>query len=400
MMKELPRFDSAEYWVNPYAVYQSIRTHSPVCQIQPGNLWVVTRYKDVNLVLKDDRLFSSSGFNAMCSPDWLSQDCHRDLFVLSSDLPIHRVRRRTINKAFIPRIINQLLPLLHETAQKLVDKLRDPTPVEFLHDFSFPFAGAAMARLTGTEDTQNIDLIFEWLRQTQMLSPVKPSAQTVTAIEDQMRLHNDYLLEIIADRRKNPRGDLVCELLNSELEGQLLTDEQVRNILELFLTAGFHTVTQSLSMAMILFARQPEILLTLREDPSCMPGFIEELLRFYPSGHTVLRQTTEDVVFDKVTIPKGEVVLAIVASANRDETVFEDPDTFNMYRKNAKAHLGFGIGIHHCIGSGLARLELQIAFEYLVKAFSKVECAPDEDLAWIQSFLNRGVSHLSLKLTP
>ena len=311
---------------------------------------------------------------------WLSHDCHRDMFVLSSDLPLHSIGCRTIPKAFIPRIISYLLQLLYETAETLVDKLRDPMPVEFLHDFSFPFAGAAMARLTGTEDTQNIDLIFEWLRQTEMLSPVKPSAQTVAAIEDQMRLHNDCLLEIIADRRKNPRGDFVSEPLNSELEGQLLTDEQVRNILGLFLTAGFHTVTQSLSMAMILFARQPEILLALHKDPSCMPGFIEELLRFYPSGQTVLRQTTEDVIFDKVIILKGEVVLAIVASANRDETVFEDPETFNMYSKNAKAHLGFGTGIHHCIGSGLARLELQIAFAYLVKAFSKGDCASDEDL--------------------
>ena len=179
-----------------------------------------------------------------------------------------------------------------------MDKLRDQTPIELFHDLYFPFTGAAMARLTCTEDTQNIDLIFEWLRQTEMLSPVKPAAQTATAIEYQMRLHNDYLLEI---------------------------------------------------------------LLTLREYPSCMHDFIKELLRFYPSGHTILRQTTEDVIFDKVTIPKGEVVLANFASANRDEAVFDDLDTFNMYRENANAHLGFGFGI----GSGLA----SFVFEPWVKPF-------------------------------
>lgn len=398
-MKTYPRFDSQEYLVNPYAVYQSIRAHSPVCQIQPGNLWVVTSYKDVDLVLKNDSLFSSSGFNAMCKPEWLSEDCHRDMFLLTSDLPVHKIRRSKINKTFVPRIINQLIPLLHETAERLVDKLRDPSPVEFLHDFSFPFAGAAMARLTGTEDTQNIDSIFEWLRQTEKLSPAKPSDRDIALIENEMRKQNDYLLDIIRDRKENPRDDLVCELLNVELEGQPLTDSQVRNILELFLTAGFHTVTHSLAMAMILFARQPEILLALRKDPDSIPGFIEELLRFYPSGQSVLRQTTEDVAFDKATIPKGEVVLAIVASANRDEAVFEDPDRFNMYRSNAKEHLGFGIGIHHCIGSGLARLELQIAFEHLVKAFSGVDCASDEELPWVKSFMSRGVSCLKLKLT-
>jgi cytochrome P450 len=394
-----PNFDSKGYRINPYAMYRSIRSHSPVCQIQPGNLWVVTNYKDVEFVLKRDDLFSSSGFKAICKPDWLSEDCHRDMFVLAADLPLHKIRRRTINKAFIPRIINQLTPLLHETAERLVNDLKSLNPIEFVHDFSYPYAGAAMARLTGTEDTQNIDSIFEWLRQTEKLSPVKPSDADILSIENEMRKQNDYLLDIIHDRKTNPRDDIVGELLNAEIDGQPLTDYQLRNILELFLTAGFHTVTHSLGMAMILFARQPEILQQLRKDQSLIPGFIEELLRFYPSAQSILRQTTNDVSFGDTTIPKGEVVLTIVASANRDETVFEDSDTFDMHRSNAKAHLGFGLGIHNCIGSGLARLELRVAFEHLVRAFSRVNCAPDEELPWIKSFLSRGVSSLRLQLT-
>jgi cytochrome P450 len=149
-----------------------------------------------------------------------------------------------------------------------------------------------------------------------------------------------------------------------------------------------------LSHSIIFLSKNPEILKELSTTPDRIPTFIEEILRFFPTTLTLLRQTTQDVVIAGVNIPKAALVLPLLASANRDPAHFSDPDIFSLDRKRPKSHFSFGHGIHTCIGAPLARLEMRIALEVLVENFTQIQCPPDKDLLWIDSFFVRGVTAL------
>jgi cytochrome P450 family 109 len=199
---------------------------------------------------------------------------------------------------------------------------------------------------------------------------------------------------VFTDRRLHPQDDLVTVLVNAEVDNTKLTDKELYGIMSLIVSAGFSTGVQMLNNGIILLSRRPDLVAKLIESPDLIPAFIEELLRFSPSGIGTMRITTESVVLANITIPKGAMVMALVASANRDPHRFLNPNDFDLFRGNSKRHMTFGHGIHNCVGSALARLELKVAFEVLLKEFNTFLCPPHEDLLWEESFFVHGVSEL------
>ncbi|TQV68000.1 cytochrome P450 [Exilibacterium tricleocarpae] len=394
-------FNSAAHLADPFATYATLRARYPVCRVEPDGLCAITRYDDVQFAMRRHDIFSSSGFKPLLQPDWLSEECNRGGFMLAEDPPDHTKHRAIVNKAFVTRVVAELIPLMQQRAGELVEAIQEKTdagrPVDFVQDFSYPYIGKIIGRITGTEETQTLEEISDWIAHLETIPPTRPDDAYIEELEAVLIKQNDYFRSIIRDRRATPRADLVTALVQAEVDGQKLTDDLLRQSLDLFLGAGFQTTIQTLNHAIMQLARQPGLMHDLRSAPALIPAFLEEVLRFNPPGHCVLRKTMESVTLSGVTLPAGQYVLVVVASANRDPEHFPDPDTFDIARENAKQHMAFGYGIHACIGSNLARLELKIALETILQRFSEVSCPADAELPWIDSFLSRGVTQLPLR---
>ena len=393
--------NTAQHLADPFTTYDTLRRRYPVCRVEPDGLCAITRYDDVQFAMRRHDLFSSSGFKPLLQPDWLSDECKRGGFMLAEDPPQHTKHRAIVSKAFVNRVITELVPLMRSRAGELVEAMRAEAEagrsVDFLRDFSYPYIGKIIGRITGTEQTQTLDEIRQWVAYLETIPPTRPDAAYIEELEAARNKQNNYFRSIIRDRRENPRQDLVTALVNAEVDGEKLSDDLLRQSLDLLVGAGFQTTIQTLNHALMQLARQPGLMRDLRHSPALIPAFLEEVLRFNPPGHCVLRKTTESVTLADVTLPADEYVLLIIASANRDPTHFTDPEVFDINRDNAKQHMAFGYGVHTCIGSNLARLEVRIALETILQNFSEVSCPDDSELPWITSFLSRGVTRLPLR---
>lgn len=390
---------SPEVKKNPFPVYEKIRNEFPVCQVEPDGIWVITRYKDVVAALKNTDIFSSAAVRTLYQPEWLDAECHLDYSILSEDPPEHDIHRRFINKAFVGRVINSLIPMMEETAQSLLEGIRGPGEVDFIKDFADQYVGKIMGYITGTEDMQSIAELRNWVALTEQVTPARPDDARVIALEAAIRRQRVYFRTVVAERRILPRADLISELVQADTEGQELSDQMIVGLLELLVAAGFLASTNMLSHSIIQLAREPYLFGRLKKNVELIPAFIEEIIRFDAPTQAALRQTTRDVTIRDVTIPKGALVLILLASANRDADCFEDPDRFMLNRKNIREHVAFGNGVHTCIGAALARLAAKIALSAIVKEFDEVSCPPDDELPWIVALWSHAVSRLPVKFT-
>lgn len=383
---------------NPFPIYAQMRRQFPVCQVEPDGLWIITRYADVQAALANPAAFSSAAMSRMYEPEWLREECRRNYFILSEDPPLHTAHRAVVNRAFIPRVVDALIPLMRRAAGELAAQLPDKGRVEFLRDFADPYVANIIGSITGTTDYQGVDEIRRLIELTQVVTPERPDDEHVRELEEITLSQRRHYRQALADRRKCPRRDLVTELIDAETDGQRLSEEQLISLLDLFVHAGFHTPTTMLAHAMIMLARRRDLLLLLKEKPGEIPAFLEELLRFEPPSHNLLRQTQADVTVSGVTIPGGATVLINLASANRDEMYFPKPDEFRMHRSNIREQIAFGYGPHVCLGSALARTELRIALEEILRHVSHIACPPDEELAWACALLVHAVIELPLSV--
>ncbi len=385
-----------EVMLDPFPTYAEMRKNFPVCQVEPDGLWALTRYEDVTYALKHHELFSAAGAKAVMEPKWLKKEYVRPFFIVTEDPPSHTKHRELINKTFITSAINDMIPLMEETANHLVTEMKSKDSIEFIKDFAFPYVGKIIGRITGTEDLQSIDEVHNWISKIETITPNRPSDEHMRSIEEVIKKQNSYFFSIIQDRRRHPRKTLITKLINTDLDGQPLTDELLISVLDLLVRAGFLTTVHLLGNSVIQLAHSPDIFEALREDPDRISDFIEEMLRWHSPTLGTIRQTTQDVTMRGVTVPKHSLVLIMLASANRDNAYFSNPEQFDMSKK--QNHIAFGYGDHVCIGLALARLEVKIALHSLVKNFNQLICPEKKDLRWFNSFMMRGVSQLPLRM--
>ncbi|HSB98190.1 MAG TPA: cytochrome P450 [Spongiibacteraceae bacterium] len=391
---------SAEVQKNPFPLYSTLRDRYPVCQVDPDGMWVITRYDDVQFALKNPQIFSSRAFSTIHQPEWLRKDCRRNYFILSQDPPEHTQNRSLINKAFVHRVIDALLPLMRDKARALVAALTVAGDVDFIKAFADPYVASILSHITGTGEARSADDIRHLIGLAQVITPARPSDSHVAALEDAIGRQRACFTAAIQDRRRHPQRDLLSELIGIEVDSEtlaLLDDEMLISLLDLLVNAGFETTSSVLVNAVIQFARQPGLMQTLQADPALIPAFLEELLRYDPPTHALLRQATQPVTLAGVTIPEDALILVLLAAANRDPAHFSDPDAFIMGRKNIKEHVAFGYGPHACIGAALARLEITVALEELVKNFSAVACPADDELPWAGALLVHVVTELPVR---
>ncbi|XXY48148.1 cytochrome P450 [Sorangium sp. So ce269] len=369
---------------DPYPVYAEMRQHAPMCQVEPGGMWAVSRYDDVAAVMSDSAVFSSAGLREATRPSWLGHNPVADSLALM-DPPVHTKLRALVSKAFSSRVIPRVEPLVRAAARRFADSIVTGEPIEVQEHFSSEVPGVAIAELLGLDPSLR-RLFFSWSEALFSIHPATPPehhARIRAVIAD----IETYLREVLADRRRNRRDDLVSDLLDAEVDGERLSEAELISFLAIVLQGGHDTAASMLASSLRCLAGRPDLLALLRAEPTAIPSFVEEMLRFDPPIQASTRLTVADTELSGVPLPRGSVVLALIGSANRDDRRIKDPDRVDLSRKR-NAGLTFGLGAHFCVGAALALAEGRLGLEEVLPRIQGLRMH-QRGSAWSTSLFSR-----------
>ncbi len=395
-----------------YNWFNEMRDTQPVWLDESSGCWHVFRYTDVNTVTTDHHLFSSErrqGGFARSRNTTPSEDSAHDgnkrrqgRSILVMDPPQHRQYRNLVSPSFTPHALSQLSGRITNITQELLDQLRSAGHMDIVTDIAYPLPTIVVAEMLGVPTTDR-PLFKQWadgllsrqLSDAEFFKPEQeqrnnPEIQRLQRVFDEM---SDYFEAILEDRRRQPRDDMMSELLAAEVDGEHLSMEDTISFCILLLLAGHVTTTNLLSQAIRCFDEHPDALAQVREQPELMQGAIEEVLRYASPVWRLLRTTLADVTIEGTTIPANSQVFAWLASANRDERQFSDPERFDIMR-TPNRHLAFGHGIHFCIGAPLSRLETSIALPMIVEQLPNLQVVHDQPLELFEGRILFGFKHL------
>ena len=387
---------------DPYPQYATLRAEAPVYQ-HPLGFWLLTRYDDVSWLLRagmsvEDRNVADSPMRQL-REQLYGDDLSRSggLSMLDRDPPDHTRMRRLVSKAFTPRAVEALRPRIAELVDGMLDAARLKGRVDLVDALAFPLPFAVIAEMLGTPPADH-----ERIRQltgtvVRSLEPVvDPALASAIAAADAEL--TQIAAEMIAWKRAHPASDLLTALINAEDEGDVLDDDELIAQTLLLYIAGHETTVNLIAGGTLALLRHPGELARLREDPALVANTVEELLRYDSPVQASRRITLEPVVVGDVAIPAGAFVMASLGSANRDEGFFgPDAAEVRIGRENARQHVSFGAGPHHCLGASLARLEASIALTQLTERFPAL--ALDGEVTWNGRINLRGPAHLPVSLT-
>jgi len=378
-------FVTKERLIDPYPDYKNWRENNPIWWAEDVNAWVISRYKDVHLVLKDPKLFSSAAMG--------ERDHEISLPLLTDDPPRHSKLRAIMNKAFTSRAIKLMENEVRSMSNDLLNKLDISKPVDIAHEFTIPLPISVISQLMGIPFERKDD----FKRWSDALTGTGSETEIEKRMPEIINMRN-YFLSLIPLRKENPGDDLISKVVNAEVDGETLDDNTIAGFNMLLLIAGNETTTNLLSNMLNHISYNPNIWKQLRKDKSLVDAAIEETLRFDSPVHWVSRRATEDTELSGQIIKKGENVFAIMGSANRDSNHYDNPEEFRLDRKQNKDHHTFGHGIHFCMGAPLARLEGKYALEGLLNRFEEVTPLKDAKNQRTSSSMLRGYHHLWLNL--
>jgi cytochrome P450 len=388
---------------DPYPQYATMREQAPVYQ-HPFGFWLLTSYEDVSWLLRapglsveDDNVAADSVMRKM-REEMYGDGAPRasELSMLDRDPPDHTRLRKLVSKAFTPRAIQALRPRITELVDGMLDGMAARGEVDLVDALAFPLPFSVIAEMLGTPPADH-----ERIRQltgtvVRSLEPVADPGlvQAILAADEEMR---QIAADMIAWKRANPADDLLTALIHAEDDGDALDDDELVAQTLLLYIAGHETTVNLIAGGAFALLRHPAQLALLRADPALVSNAVEEMLRYDSPVQASRRITLEPVTVGGSTIPAGEFVMASLGSANRDERFWgADADELRLDRDNARQHVSFGAGHHHCLGASLARLEAAVAFEHLVGRFPSLALAGD--VTWNGRINLRGPAHLPVSV--
>lgn len=401
---------SPELQKDPYPVYAGLRDDHPVYYNPALDLWALSRFDDVWNAVHDPATYSSQDAIAVQDPRKVDLDTEAlaaggvDVSALLAgasavapmmimlDPPRHDQLRDLVKRAFTPRRVNQLEPRVREIATELLDGIAERGTCDLTAEFAGPLPTIVIAEMLGVppEDRQQ----FRAWSNRLVTIDFNSSELTIDGMTAFAELWQ-YFSAIVDERTERPGEDLISALITAEIDGVRLQRNELLGFCVLLLLAGNETTTNLISNASVLLARHPDQRRILADDPTLIPGAIEEFLRFDSPVQALGRILKQDAVVHGVTIPGGSRLALVFGAANRDPREFDDPERFDVTRK-ADRHLAFGHGLHYCLGASLARLEARVAFEELLKRIPEWTLVDDE-VNRFSSGLIRGCKTLSIE---
>ena len=357
--------ENSDEGVYPY--YSTLRQENPVC-IGVGGFWQVARYSDVQQLLRDNKTFSSDVSTR--PPE------ERGPSMLFSDPPLHNRLRKLVSYAFKPGHIESQHDLISEKCEELMKAMCRHEDVDLVEALAAPLPVTVIARMLGVEDG-NLGVFKHWsdtiFSNIAEILFAQPDASVMQAAAEM----DAYFLERIAGIRNAPLDNLLGRLVETETEEGRLSNQELLSFCRLLLIAGNETTTGLITGCVRVFDEMPETFTALKQDRTLIPSFIEETLRFYSPFSATVRRTTCETELAGTLLPKGVLVVPLIASANRDESVFDRADEFIIDR-DPNPHLAFGYGIHNCLGAHLARLEGRIAVASMVNALDEITITEED----------------------
>ena len=396
-------------WDDPYPTYRRLRNEAPVHYAPGSKTYTVSRYDDVLELLKSPGLFSSASAFDLLLQGLLSAPGWRDLVafarfltkaragwgmllkgpsesMIGMDPPRHDALRSIVNRAFTPRRIDSWRARVGELVDGCMAKLRRGEPFDVVADLAVPVPMTVIAEMIGVAPERRQDF-KEWSDKIIAGVSSKDRKRARPAMLDAFTELSGYVDGVVAARRRHPEDDLVS-LLVDPAQGETLSPEAILQFVLLLLVAGNETTTNLIGNAIVSLLRNPDQLELVAADPELVPNLVEETLRYDTPVQFIARRASQDVEVAGARIPADSRVVVLLGSANRDERQFEDPDDFDLSR-DTKGHVGFGHGVHFCLGASLARMEAHAALEALVPELPRLR-APIGDMPMIDSILVRG----------
>lgn len=410
-----PDFDygKSDFWTWDQSMYDHLRwlrENDPIHWSEASQLYVISKFEDLAYISKNNHIF--------CSGQGVLPGNPAKLGLIDEDEPRHGQLRKLINKGFTPRMVAHLEIAFDRIVKEVLDAVAKQDECDFVDDIAVPLPLLIIAEMIGIR-REDRERFHHW---SDTMIGAQGNMDDPSYMERASQSFGEYAVyvnEIIEDRRKNPKDDLISILVGAKDQGLLVQhdnsaatkelyldgDEEISSLNNdeltmfcvLLLVAGNETTRNALSGGFKLLTENPEARRRLIEDPTLIPQAAEEMLRLTSPIISFIRTATEDHVVRGVTIKKGEKVLLLYPSANRDADEFKDPDTFDVDRK--PHHVAFGIGNHFCLGANLARMELKVAYTELLRRFPDMTLT-DAGAEMAPSALVRSCKHMRVKYTP
>lgn len=397
--------DNAELLANPFPLFAQIRSMSAIMPL-PFSLgdadrhaWMVTRMEEAVQVLKEHGRFTvdpssigvSNPFGGNTNETSETPTFFTSKTMLTVDEPDHRRLRLLVSRAFTPRYIESLRPRVQEIADALLDRIEAQGHMEVVKDYAFPLPINVIAEMLGVpeSDWAQIRVWSEALAQGLSVGGHAPG------VDAHMRAFGEYTAHLVAEKRRHPGEDLISQMIAIEEEGDRLSEAELLSTITLLIFAGHETTSNLIATGTLMLLDYPEQLARLKADLSLVPAAVEELLRFNgPATIAGPRYAREDIELAGQQIKRGDVLFAVLASANRDESQFTQPEELDIVR-TLNRHIAFGQGIHTCLGAPLARLEGDIAFSTLLRRLPNLRLSvPRESITWHFSLNSRSLAAL------
>ncbi|MFL6246732.1 MAG: cytochrome P450 [Thermoanaerobaculia bacterium] len=399
-----PDYASAEFKAAPHEHWKILRQHAPIHRVRLRNgskAWLITRYEDAVAVLGDPR-FAKDPLKAKSDggarPPWLPGPLRAlSRNMLDLDEPDHRRLRGLVQKAFTPRVVEELRPRIEVIAAELLDAIaqRGTGTADLIAEYAGPLPVTVIAELLGVEHADR-RRFHRWSKHivaadTSTWHALRAIPAGITFIL--------FLRKLIRKRRAAPGEDLLSRLIEVQDAGDRLSADELLAMCFLLLIAGHETTVNLIGNGVLALLEHSEQMQRLREEPALLSSAVEEMLRYgSPLQFATERYAIADVEIEGVRIPRGSLVYVVLAAANRDEQTFADPDRFDITR-TPNRHLAFGHGIHYCLGAPLARLEGQIAIRRLLDRFPSIELHRGATLLWRRGLVLSGVERLPVTLS-
>jgi cytochrome P450 family 109 len=379
----------------PYPFYVKLRRDEPVKWLPSLQAYAVAGYDDVDALLKDGKLYSSSMF-------WPALLGEYDPVpevppMISMDPPGHMHLRKLANKAFVPSKIKTLIDRTYEVANELVDdiiaKHGNEGVIDWAVDFCALYPVTVIAQVLGVPTARRAEFKI-WVDNVLAASNrAAYGPERLAEIQESSDNIRAFFEDLYDERAANLQDDLISDFIQAEVDGEKMSRIEVIQMSILLLIGGVETTTNLLGTVLVELKRHPDVYARVRQNPDLIAPLIEEVLRYNPPVQLIFRHTMEDTELGGVKIPKGSTIIPLLASANRDETKFDDSEVFDIDRKITVPLMSFGQGPHFCMGNYLSRMEAKSALEVAFRRFEILEPVSDE-VDWIDSYFARGPHHL------
>lgn len=391
---------SPEHRQDPHPLYHRIRATQPVWFVEEFDEYVLTRYADCEPVLRDPRFSSDPGHRRM-RPELQAHDFRERLeavgaqVLLFLDPPDHTRLRRLVTQAFTPKAVERLRPRVQEIVDSLLGEAEQRGELDIVGDYGYVVPVTVICEMLGVPVEDRL-LFRDWSSNASRLLDGDIDAEVAhRGLVAALSLIN-YLNGLIEERRREPRDDLLSALIAAEEEGDKLTEQELRSTVLLLFVAGHETTMNLIGNGTHALLRNRDEMRRLVDNPSLAARAVEEVLRYDGPVHVTGRTATENLEVGGVTIERGQGVVTLLAAANRDPERFADPDRLDVGRPD-NHHLGFGQGMHFCLGASLARVEGQVAIGTLVRRFPRLELLTEAP-RYRAHFVLRGLEELRVAL--